>query len=164
MQTWKQMSATIEERAIHHPWFQVADTIYGYLSYNREVNTWSLLSSALKMGKRVAVPKVLGAEMKFYYIENLCEVSPGTLGIFEPDGEKSRLATDENACILMPLVGFDKERNRLGYGGGYYDKYLDRHPGHKTMGIAFSFQETDMIPSEPTDRKPDIILTEEKEV
>lgn len=158
------MSIAIENRVIRHPWFHAADTIYSYLSYNREVNTWSLVSKALKMGKRVAVPKVLGAEMEFYYIENLWEVSPGVMGIFEPDGEKCRLATDKNALILMPLVGYDKERNRLGYGGGYYDKYLHRYPGHRTIGIAFSLQETDAIPSESTDLKPDIILTEEKEV
>lgn len=163
-EAWKEMSMAIEERVVSHPWFREANVVYGYLSYNREVNTWSILSEALKMGKRVAVPKVLGSLMEFYYIENLSELSPGIMGIFEPKGEKYRLATEEQAFVLMPLVGYDKERNRLGYGGGYYDKYLQRYPGHKTMGLGFSLQETDRIPSETTDWKPDIILTEKREV
>lgn len=163
-EAWEQMSMAIEERVLSHPWFRETSTVYGYLSYKREVHTWFLLSEALKMGKRVAVPKVLGSEMEFYYIENLSELSLGTMGIFEPEGKKYRLATEERAFVLMPLVGYDKKRNRLGYGGGYYDKYLKRYPGHRTMGLAFSLQETDRIPSETTDWKPDIILTEKKEV
>lgn len=161
-EVWKAKSEVLMQKVLAHPLYQHADIIYGYLSYNREVDTWELLSRALQDGKKVAVPKVQGKEMEFYYIENLKDVEPGTKGIYEPKGDASRLACEESALILMPLVGFDQYHNRLGYGGGYYDRYLQKHPAHSTMGLAFSLQETEPIPTEPTDRRPDVILTEEK--
>lgn len=161
---WAEMSDEITAKISCHPWFQKADTIYGYLSYNQEVDTWPLLAFALQEGKKVAVPKVLGQEMEFYYIKSLQEVYPGMKGIFEPEEIAAHLAKDDNALIIMPLVGFDPCRNRLGYGGGYYDRYLKRHPQNPTMGIAFSVQEVAEIPAEETDCKPDLIITEEKEV
>ena len=164
MDIWKEKSEELMKKIIEHPLFQNAATIYGYLSYSREVDTWALLSYALESGKNVAVPKVLGTEMEFYYIENLQEVQAGIKGIYEPVGDADRLAKDEYALIIMPVVGFDKDRTRIGYGGGYYDKYLQKHPKHPTMGIAFSLQETEPIPTEETDWKPDIIVTETKEV
>ena len=158
------MSEAIIKRILRHPWFQEATTIYLYMSYREEVDTRTLLKEAIRMGKNVAVPKVRGKEMEFYYIEDCEELRPGMRGIPEPEGETISLANDESALILMPLVGFDKAGNRIGYGGGYYDRYLERHPSHPTIGLAYSIQEVDELPIEETDRRPDRIVTEEKEV
>ncbi len=159
---WNEMSSALVSKVSDHPLFQKAETVYGYVSYKREADTWPLLALALEAGKKVAVPKVEGKEMEFYYIRSLDELKPGFRGIFEP--EKAHMADDDAALILMPLVAFDKNRNRIGQGGGYYDRYLKRHPDNPTMGIAFSIQETDMIPAKNYDKKPDVIVTEEKEV
>lgn len=158
------MSETITKRILQHPWFQKATTIYLYMSYQEEVDTRELLKEAIRMGKKVAAPKVQGKEMKFYYIESYEELHPGMKGIPEPDGENMYPANDMSALILMPLVGFDKAGNRIGYGGGYYDRYLEQHPSHPTIGLAYSIQEVDELPVEETDWKPDRIVTEKKEV
>ena len=160
----KRMSDEIRKRILRHPWFLEATSIYFYVSYLEEVDTRELLKEAIHMGKKVAVPKVHGREMDFYYIENFEELHPGMKGIPEPEGAKTHLASDESALILMPLVGFDAMRNRIGYGGGYYDRYLKKHPSHPTVGLAYSIQEVEELPIEETDRKPDRIITEEKEV
>ena len=156
------MSEAITKRTLRHPWFQKATTIYLYMSYQEEVDTRELLEEAIRMGKKVAAPKVQGKEMKFYYIESYEELHPGMKGIPEP--ENMHPANDISALMLMPIVGFDKVGNRIGYGGGYYDRYLEQHPSHPTIGLAYSIQEVDELPIEETDWKPDRIVTEEKEV
>ena len=91
-------------------------------------------------------------------------MQPGSKGILEPKGEHDQLANEERALMLMPLVGYDAHNNRPGYGGGYYDRYLQKHPEHHTMGLAFTLQKVTEIPVEETDWKLDIIITEEKGV
>ena len=161
---WANFSDAIKDKVISHPLFQESETIYCYMSYHHEVDTQKLLSYALSIGKKVAIPKVLGKEMEFYYIKSLQDVQPGSMGILEPKGEQSQLADEERALMLMPLVGYDEHNNRLGYGGGYYDRYLQKHPKHPTMGLAFTLQKVREIPVEETDLKPQIIITEEKGV
>lgn len=153
-------SDAITDKVIRHAWFQNAETIYCYMSYNNEVDTIRLILEAFSLGKRVAVPKVLGQEMEFYYIQSLEDVIPGCKGILEPKDENTQLAKDETALMILPLVGYDNQNNRLGYGGGYYDRYLQKHPKHPTMGIAFTLQKVETLPVEPTDRTVNIIVTE----
>lgn len=161
---WDAFSNSIMDKVICHSLFQRTETIYCYMSYHHEVDTRNLISYALNIGKKVAIPKVLGREMEFYYIRSLQDVQPGSKGILEPKGEHGQLANEERALMLMPLVGYDAHNNRLGYGGGYYDRYLQKHPEHHTMGLAFTLQKVTEIPVEETDWKLDIIITEEKGV
>ena len=102
------------------PLYRQAKTIYGYLPYNQEVRTVPMLQRALQEGKRVAVPKVYGDEMRFIYLEDLSAVEKGYAGIPEPVAD-GPVADDPTALVLMPGLAFDHEGHRIGYGGGFYD-------------------------------------------
>ena len=138
--------------------YQKAKTIYGYLPYNQEVRTVAILAQALADGKQVAVPKVYGEDMKFILLPDLTRVSKGYAGIPEPidDGP---VATDTQALVLMPGLVFDKAGHRIGYGGGYYDRFMAREPGHETLGLAYDFQVISRLPVEEYDLPVGRILT-----
>ena len=137
--------------------YRNAKTIYGYLPYNQEVRTTPILEQALKDGKRVAVPKVYGDEMKFLYITDLECVPPGYCGIPEPVADEP-VARDSAALVLMPGVAFDKDGHRIGYGGGFYDKFLAQEPNHLTVALCYDFQMVQDIPVEEFDIPVDLVL------
>lgn len=139
------------------PQYQEAKTIYGYLPYNQEVRTYALLEQALADGKRVAVPKVYGDEMEFIYLSDLAAVEKGYSGIPEPIADEP-IAHDPTALVLMPGLAFDRQGHRIGYGGGYYDKYLSREPGHPTIALCYEFQLLPQIDTEEFDIPVDCVL------
>ena len=160
---WQIRSEKLMAFLIAHPIYKASQTIYCYVSYQGEADTWRFIMYSLKNGKRVAVPKVCGDEMKFYYIHDVEELKEGYKGIFEPP-ETNKEAAEEKALFFMPLVAFDREKHRLGYGGGFYDRYLEKHPNHFKVGIGFSIQEEEDIPVEPYDINPDRIWTDKGEI
>lgn len=160
---WQRRSEKLTAFLLEQPIYQESETVYCYVSYRYEADTWRFIMYSLKIGKRVAVPKVCGDEMQFYYIRDVKELKEGYRGIFEPPGTNER-ATEENALFLMPMVAFDREKHRLGYGGGFYDRYLEKHPKHMKVGIGFAFQEIPHIPAEKYDVNPDKIWTDEGEI
>ena len=137
--------------------YRNAKTIYGYLPYNQEVRTVPMLQRALREGKRIAVPKVFGEEMKFIYLEDLTRVEKGYAGIPEPidDGP---VADDKTALVLMPGLAFDAEGHRIGYGGGFYDKFLASEPEHPTLALCYAFQMLPQLPTEEFDIPVDCVL------
>ena len=137
--------------------YRNAKTIYGYLPYNQEVRTIPMLERAICEGKRVAVPKVYGDEMKFIYMDDLTQVSTGYAGIPEPIAD-GPVAEDPTALVLMPGLAFDERGNRMGYGGGFYDKFLAKEPEHPTVALCYSFQMVDAIPTEDYDIPVDLVL------
>lgn len=157
---WEDKSRLICKKVVTHPFFLQADVIYCYVDYRREVGTREIIELAWMLEKKVAVPKVLGEEMEFYYIQSFEDLEEGYKGIYEP--KQTDLAHDKNMLVIMPGAAFDRCCNRIGYGKGYYDKYLQIHPYHKTIALAFELQMVDVIPTEVYDVCPDIILTEEK--
>lgn len=153
-------SAQITEQVVQTEVYKKANTIYTYVSYNREVETREIMEQAWKDGKQVAVPRVEGDVMNFYLIQSLDELAPGCMGIPEPVTNVP--AMDEAALMIMPGVAFDAKKNRIGYGGGYYDKYLEAHTGLGRLAVAFEFQFMESVPTEPTDICPEMIITEAK--
>lgn len=137
--------------------YRQAKTIYGYLPYNQEVRTVPMLQRALADGKQVAVPKVYGDEMKFIYLTDLSRVESGYAGIPEPvdDGP---VADDPTALVLMPGLAFDQQGRRIGYGGGFYDRFLAEEPNHPTLALCYSFQMVETIPTEEFDVPVDCVL------
>ena len=137
--------------------YKAAKTIYGYLPYNQEVRTVPMLEQALKDGKRVAVPKVYGDEIKFLYLDDLTQVSKGYAGIPEPivDGP---VADDKTALVLMPGLAFDPAGHRIGYGGGFYDKFLAAEPNHPTLALCYEFQMLPELHTEEHDIPVDTVL------
>ena len=105
------------------------------------------------------MPKVYGRDMKFHRITTLSELKPGKYGILEPDN--TDICEPEQGLMIMPGLAFDKEHHRAGYGGGFYDRYLEQHPAFYKAAVAFSFQIVDHIETESYDLKPDCIITEQ---
>lgn len=137
--------------------YRNAKTIYGYLPYNQEVRTVPMLLQALADGKRVAVPKVYGDEMKFIYLDDLSAVEKGYAGIPEPVADEP-VADDETALVLMPGLAFDPQGHRIGYGGGFYDKFLAKEPNHPTLALCFDFQMLPELKTEEFDIPVDQVL------
>lgn len=137
--------------------YRLAKTIYGYLPYNQEVRTVPMLERALREGKRVAVPKVYGEEMKFIYLSDLTQVEKGYAGIPEPVAD-GPVAEDPTALVLMPGLAFTKNGDRMGYGGGFYDKFLASEPQHPTVALCYDFQIVEALPTEEYDIPVDLVL------
>ncbi|MDO5545010.1 MAG: 5-formyltetrahydrofolate cyclo-ligase [Eubacteriales bacterium] len=137
--------------------YKNARTIYGYLPYNQEVRTVPMLEQALRDAKRVAVPKVYGDEMKFLYLDDLSKVSKGYAGIPEPIAD-GPVANDTTALVLMPGLAFDPAGHRIGYGGGFYDKFLAAEPNHPTLALCYEFQMLPKLETEEHDIPVDTVL------
>lgn len=142
---------------LESPLYQQARTVYGYLPYNQEVRTVPMLEQALRDGKRVAVPKVYGDEMTFIYMEDLSLVADGYAGIPEPIAD-GPVADDPTALVLMPGLALDRQGHRIGYGGGFYDKFLENEPEHPTLALCYAFQIVEDIPVEEHDKIVDCVL------
>ena len=156
----EQASARLAEKFYESELYRNAHSIYAYLSYNQEVRTEPIIRRALKDGKRVAVPKVFGDDMKFLWINNLYDIAPGAYNIPEPiaDGPE---ADDDFALILMPGLAFDPEGHRLGYGGGFYDRYLANHHHHKLVALCYGFQMFDHLETEAHDIPVDLVIADQ---
>ena len=137
--------------------YRQAKTIYGYLPYNQEVRTVPMLEQAIRDGKRVAVPRVCGDEMVFYYITDFDRVALSDMGIPEPLGDEP-VADDPTALVLMPGLAFDAEGHRIGYGGGFYDRFLNREPEHPTLALCYDFQMLPKVETEEFDIPVDWVL------
>ena len=153
-------SRELAEKLFAHPLYRQAPSLYAYLSYNQEVRTGEILRRCLADGKRLAVPKVCGDEMEFLWLEDLEAVAPGAYGIPEPVAD-GPVADDPAALVLMPGLAFDRQGGRMGYGGGFYDRYLSRHPGHPTIALCYGFQLVDRVEMEPHDIPVDAVLWSE---
>ena len=149
--------AQLGEMLRAHPLYRQAKAIYGYLPYNQEVRTVPILRQAMLDGKRVAVPLVVGKDMKFLWLSDLSRVKPGYAGIPEPFGDEPE-ADDPGALVLMPGLAFDREGHRVGYGGGYYDRFLTREPGHPTVALCYGFQMVEKLETETFDIAVDAVL------
>ena len=137
--------------------YRNAKTVYGYLPYNQEVRTVPMLERALRDGKRVAVPKVYGDTMRFIYLDDMSQVETGYAGIPEPIAD-GPVADDPTALVLMPGLAFDKAGHRIGYGGGFYDKFLAAEPEHPTLALCYAFQMLEHLDTEEFDIPVDEVL------
>jgi len=130
--------------------YKDAKTIYGYLPFNQEVDLQPLLQQALAEGKQVALPKCYGKEMRFILISDLFQVRPSAFGAPEPIAD-APIARDETALVIVPGLAFDRRGCRIGYGGGYYDRFLAAEPNHPTIALCYDFQLVDRLEPEPHD-------------
>lgn len=153
-------SLKIADRLIGHQWFYGSEILLIFTSFGSEIDTTEIINEALRMGKRVYVPRVEGEEMQFYRILSLKELSPGYKGIMEPDGFSERYEycpeTMKSTLMIMPGVAFDPLKNRIGYGKGFYDRYLSDKAAlvQRTVAIGFQCQLVEEIPFEERDIKP----------
>jgi 5-formyltetrahydrofolate cyclo-ligase len=145
--------------------FAQARVVLAFLPYRSEWNATLVVDAAIAAGKLIAAPRVdVPARMlRALRVESLeRDVAPGHRGIPEPHATRAEVALASVDCVLVPGVAFDAEGARLGYGGGYYDRTLEklsRKP--RLVGIAYAAQELDAIPREPHDVPLDVIVTEQ---
>ena len=157
----KRDSARITEVLVELSAYQEAEVIMAYCSYQSETDTQRFVDKAFQDGKQVYVPKVNGDSMDFYQITCAEELKPGYKGIPEPDGGDVLTAnylSGKKALMLMPGAAFDRKHNRIGYGKGYYDRYLSKSSALK-IGVAFDVQEME-FEVKATDVPLDMIITE----
>lgn len=153
-------SAMLAEKLYRTAQWRAAKAVYVYIAFNQEVRTRPIIERAWDEGKRVAVPKEVGNGMRFIWFDRFDQLAPqGAFGILEPT-EDGPVADDEAALILMPGVAFDRDGHRVGYGGGYYDRWLSEHPGHPTLALCYDFQVVKDIPSEVHDIRVDAVLSD----
>lgn len=174
-------SKEIINKIVNLDCYRKAAALLVYAHFRSEVETGTLIETALKDNKAVFAPAVTGREMAFFRIWSLEELKSGYQGILEP-AQQSETSYDvwlkklqgENASVktllCMPGAAFDRKRNRVGYGGGYYDRWLsarlqERGEGKddiETLALAFSCQVFAKIPCEPHDLRPERIVTEQE--
>lgn len=156
----KASSLKLADRIIGHQWFYRSDCLLIFASYGSEIDTSEIISEALRTGKRVYLPKVEGEEMQFYKITSLEELTEGYRGIPEPDGSSEKYGYYEeeadHTLMIMPGVAFDPYRNRIGYGKGFYDRFLADKEALKirTIAVGFQCQMVEEIPQDLNDIIP----------
>ena len=153
----EEKSAKLVELFLASDAYKNAKSVYGYLPYNQEVRTTAAMAQVLKDGKNLALPKIYGDRMDFIVVTDLSQVEKGYCGIPEPIHDEP-LATDETALVLMPGMAFDREGHRMGYGGGFYDKFLEREPNHPTLALCYDFQLLEHLDTEAHDIPVDCVL------
>ncbi len=148
--------------------YQNSGLLFLYASFGSEVMTRELMQEALSEGKRIALPRAFVSEegpcMEFYEITGSSQLLAGYKGIPEPNilHKEVRKIKELPDLMLMPGVAFDKVRTRIGYGMGFYDRYLEKHPGIRTIAVAYACQIVETIPASPYDYRPERLLTEER--
>lgn len=156
----KRAAFLLTERILGHQWYYLSDVILCYANYGSEISTKEIIQDALLVGKEVYLPKVEGMDMNFYRIFDPTEPVNGYKGIPEPNTCNERYKyseqTVEKTLLLMPGVAFDSYRNRVGYGKGYYDRFLADKPGLQLRSVAVGYQcqVVEELPAEETDIKP----------
>lgn len=162
-----ELDSKIQDRLYAFEPFKACDYLFTYVSFGSEADTLAVIDTSLRMGKRVFIPKVEGTEMNFYEIRSFDGLIKSKFGILEPMGiEKPYLPSEnqnEKKIMLLPGLAFDKTGNRIGYGAGYYDRYLGKYPQDEWLkiGLAYNFQIFETLPASAEDIKTDYIITDD---
>lgn len=145
------------------PEYQHAKTIFCYVGTTEEIDTSPLIQHALSSGKSVAVPKCIGRGiMEAYQIYSLEELRSGYNGILEPDEQCSNIVTpDEIELVIVPCLSANRKGQRIGYGGGYYDRYLERTEACRVLLCREKLMYED-IPIEEHDKAMNFVISEEQ--
>ena len=159
-------SEAILQKVLKTPEYMEADNILLYADYNHEVMTRGIFEDAIMRKKRVYFPKSdkLTNTMHFYQTVSVKQLEKGFMGIPEPKENMQlcyKFNPDEDTLVILPGVAFDTRGFRLGYGKGFYDKFLSNKRQLSTMALAFACQIVEELPSEEHDIKMDKIVTEE---
>ncbi len=152
----------ILSRVLKLPEYGNSETILTYVSTDIEVDTKALIEQALLDGKTVAVPRCTPGkiDMKFYVIRSLDDLEPGAFGVLEPIPKRCReLKKFEGSICVLPGLGFDVQGYRLGYGKGYYDRFLSKYEG-ENIGVCYNICLKSLLPHGRYDKMVDILVTD----
>lgn len=160
----EQCDRKIARRLMNLWQYRESDTILFYVSTPIEVDTHYAIQCTLEAGKKVAVPRCVPNtyEMDFYYIKSMDDLEPGTFGVLEPNVEKCEKMTDfSKGLCVVPALSFDRAGFRLGYGKGYYDRFLVRFHG-QTAGICYESCIRTSLPRGRYDEPVNYVITEKR--
>ncbi|MCR4616001.1 MAG: 5-formyltetrahydrofolate cyclo-ligase [Clostridiales bacterium] len=160
----KQLDVKVTRRLLNLWAFREAGTVLCYVSSSLEVDTGEIIKTALSMGKSVAVPRCgeTARSMDFYFINSLDELSAQHFGILEPEADESRKLTDlSNGFCIVPGLSFDVNGFRLGFGGGYYDKFLEEFRG-VSAGLCYEDCIAKKLPRGRYDKSINMVVTENR--
>ena len=135
----------LTERLLHHPFYQEAKVIASYLSFPHEFQTQELIEQALKDGKKVLIPKTYPKGRMDFVVYDPQQLVKTSFGLLEPQGNLEVVDASQIDLIHVPGLAFTTEGYRIGYGGGYYDRYLEYFSGH-TLSTIYPCQVQDFIP------------------
>ena len=172
----QQKSEEIAKKILEADWFKEADIVLSYHAFRSEVEVDALNRAVLTQGKKLYLPKtyVKEKQIRFFEITDLSKLKRGYQKIWEPTGEEPEFSFEtvkeeqKKVLMIMPGTAYDARGYRMGYGGGYYDRYLNAHEAEwkmidfMTVFAAFSEQKMILIPGERCDVKPDVIVTEKE--
>lgn len=152
--------AKIQDTLLSLSQIKESEAVFIYLSFRSEIDTLELLRQLWALGKKTYVPKVVNGEMDFYEISSFKELEPGFYGILEP--VTTKCVSGCAGVMIMPGLAFDLQKNRIGYGGGYYDRYLEKYKNEQlyTIAAAYDFQVVEKLEVEGYDYPVDILVTE----
>ncbi|CDE50844.1 5-formyltetrahydrofolate cyclo-ligase [Firmicutes bacterium CAG:460] len=147
----------IYQKVINNKDILSSKTLLIYISINSEVDTIKIINYFLNT-KNIAVPKIIDNNMYFCYVTNLNELTSGKYNIPEPTNEN--IVTDfDNAICIVPGICYDKENYRVGYGKGYYDRFLSKNK-IKTIGLCYKECMIEKIDNDKYDYKIDEVITD----
>ena len=157
------LSRSIFEKITASEEFENANKIFTYVNFENEIVTEDIINYSLSLNKIVAVPVINGKEMFFSEIKSLSELKKNKFGILEPESNALKITEcDEKTLVLVPLLAYNSKKQRIGYGGGYYDKFIAANNALCFMGLGFEWQRNDELPTEIHDMALDMIVTEKK--
>ncbi|WP_195266102.1 5-formyltetrahydrofolate cyclo-ligase [Clostridium sp. 1001275B_160808_H3] len=156
------MDTKIFNELINTELYKKASNIFIYISFSNEINTINIIEKAFEDRKNVFIPKVYKDEkyMKAIKLNSFDELKKNSMGILEPIDDSDYIEKENIDLIVVPGVVFDNECNRIGYGGGYYDRYLNEIKSKENkIALAYDLQVVDKIECEAHDIKVDYIIT-----
>ncbi len=154
-------SALILESLLCEKAFEDASSVALYFPINGEVDTLGIFKKCVGLEKKVFFPKTRGSELVFLRTTDAGELVPGAFSVPEPPADTECARSHELDLVLVPGVVFDILGNRIGYGRGFYDRFLKDIPRQIRFGLAYRFQVLEIIPSGGTDEKAGRIITED---
>lgn len=158
-----QMDQKILSRLFALPDIKQAELVYVYASIAGEADTWGLIHALWINHISVALPRIEGECLRFYIVDNLDSLVPGLFGILEP-GKHCEPALGITSPVVTPGLAFSRNGDRLGYGGGYYDRFFVNEPEHRRIGLAYPFQILQNVSPMQYDQKIHCIVTPEETI
>lgn len=156
----RERAEKIAERLESMEAFLQASDVYLFASFGKEVDTWGIMADCIRKGKRVWLPKISGKEMDFFLYREKEGLIRNRFGMLEPEGTEEK-ADGQSGLIVVPALAADGHGYRIGYGGGYYDRYLARCRNLYKVVVLYGFQLRETLPHDTYDIPLDCVITEE---
>lgn len=161
----KEASINAQEMFLSSEFYKASKSVFAFYSFGSEIDTHYIAKKVLSDNKILALPYMTGKphEMVFIRINSPNELVKNKIGIYEPVyHEESILEPDESTVIIVPGLVYDLRGYRIGYGGGYYDKYLSENKYMVSVGLAYDFQITQRVPNDENDVKLNLTITDRR--